>query len=378
MTKQLYYVGFYDMHDSSENRINSVAAVNKMNYIASTFVEKDFHVNILSASYTLDQKTYKKNTRKIAPKINVTRFFTLGWTNKFYKIISLLNINISIIINLLKNMKKGDKIIVYHSLDLMFTTILIKILFKKSVILELEEVYSEVKKVNSVIKFVEGKVIKINENFILPTKKLAEIVPDYSKFVVVHGIYKQKKITEELSFNDKKIHIVYAGTFDETKGVLDFINAAKYLDKNYELHVLGFGSKKEIENIKNTIEIVNSNSECLVIFEGLKKDKDFDYFLQKCNLGISPQDVNALYNSTSFPSKILTYLSNGLRVLTISVDTIKESDVGKTLYYYHDNDPKCIAEEIRSIDFNILYDSKEILNKLDRKFNLQLNEIIKN
>lgn len=375
MKKQLHYIGFYDLHDSLENRISSLAAVNKMDYIASVFINKGYKVNMLSCSYTLDKKMYKKSLQKVSPDINVIRFFTLGWTNKIYKILSILNINLSILLYLFRKVKKQDKIIIYHSLDILLLAFLVKLLFGSKVIFELEEIYSEVKSVNKCLGKIEKTVINANDKFILPTKKLTKVIPLESTYAIIHGIYKSKKSMRSLSFADNKKHIVYAGTFDKTKGVMDFIKCSKFLSEDYVLHVLGFGSEQEVINVKELIESLNNSSECQVIYEGIKKGDDFDCFLQKCDLGVSPQDANALYNSTSFPSKILTYLSNGLRVLTISIDTITESDLGEVLYYYEKNDSKYIAEKIKSIDFNSNYDSKQILLNLDFNFKKSLENI---
>lgn len=66
--------------------------------------------------------------------------------------------------------------------------------------------------------------------------------------------YIQKRKTLRKIFNDGKTHVVYAGIFDPNKGVITAVDAARFLNGNYHIHILGFGKQSEIDYVKSKIE----------------------------------------------------------------------------------------------------------------------------
>lgn len=102
-------------------------------------------------------------------------------------------------------------------------------------------------------------------------------------------------------------------------------------------------------------------------FEGELKGDDYKHFIQKCHIGLSTQDPTAAFNATSFPSKILVYLSNGLRVVSIRIPVVEHSAIADCLCFYDEQSPKMIANAImESVKADI--DGKDILKKLDILF----------
>lgn len=91
----------------------------------------------------------------------------------------------------------------------------------------------------------------IADAFILSNDLLDGKINKYRKpSIVIYGTYKvEQKIVEK--FNDGKIHAIYAGTFDANKGGAQIaIQAAEYLPENYHIHICGFGTEQDTENIK--------------------------------------------------------------------------------------------------------------------------------
>ena len=118
-------------------------------------------------------------------------------------------------------------------------------------------------------------------------------------------------------------------------------------------------------------------SEAGISYDGLLMGSDYIRFLQSCHVGLSTQDPNASFNETSFPSKVLSYLANGLRVVSIRMKSLERSSIGHLLYYYDVNTPKGIASAIESINFNIPYDSRIVIQELDQKFVLEIQKILR-
>lgn len=148
------------------------------------------------------------------------------------------------------------------------------------------------------------------------------------------------------------------------------------MPENYHIHILGFGSKNDTENMKKVILEISKESKCLVTYEGLKSGEEYINFIQSCDIGMSTQDPDAAFNATSFPSKILSYMANGLRVVSINIPAIKKSDIGDYMYYYEKQTPEEIAKAIQKIDINDNYNSRKIISDLDKKFTKELFEML--
>ena len=254
---------------------------------------------------------------------------------------------------------------------------LLKKMKKYNIILEVEEIYSDVKNdLNKRKK--ELKYLQLADKYIFITEMLNKEVNKKDKpYIICHGTYNYEKKLDRIVFNDNKIHCVYAGTFDFLKGgVLASIDSAQYLSNNYCIHILGFGSEEQIDNVKEIIDKVNNKKGARVIYEGLKTGEDYIRFIQSCDIGLSTQNPDAAFNATSFPSKILSYMSNGLRVVSIRIPAIETSDIGKYMYYYDKQTPKDIANAIMNVNLKDDYDSRKIVKDLDKKFKKDLKELL--
>ena len=129
--------------------------------------------------------------------------------------------------------------------------------------------------------------------------------------------------------------------------------------------------------MKKQIAEVQKTAECTLTYDGLKSGEEYIQFLQKCQIGLCTQIPNAKYTETSFPSKVLVYLANGLRVLSVRIPAVEQSSVGDMLFYYDEQKPEKIAEAIQSIDVTQLYDSRERLKQLDEKAKNDIQKLVK-
>ena len=83
---------------------------------------------------------------------------------------------------------------------------------------------------------------------------------------------------------------------------------------------------------------------------------------------MSTQDPSATFNATSFPSKILSYMSNGLQVVSIQIEAIKHSAIGDKIHYYTEQTPRHIAEAIVSASESVSIDNRTIIEQLNKEF----------
>jgi hypothetical protein len=205
--------------------------------------------------------------------------------------------------------------------------------------------------------------------YVFSTESLNQIVNTADKpFAISHGAYTLPKKYGE-TFDDDKIHVVYAGTFDQTKGGAFFaISAAEYLSEKYHLHICGFGDEQQTQAMKDLIDETARKGQCKISFDGKKTGEEYYRFLQKCHIGLSTQNPDGDYNNTSFPSKILVYLANGLQVVTVRIPVIEKSGVGEYIHYYESSDPQSIANAIQAIDMATSCDSRERMVDMSEKF----------
>lgn len=367
--KTIKYVGFYDVDDfPCENRVKSIAAVNKMNYIVSAIKRGGWGVEIISPSWSANsQGFYSRRKTKLADGITIELGPTFGARNNLSKKLRILFSWIWLFFYLLFNTKKNEKVIVYHSIMALPPLYFLIKIKKIRIVLELNEIYQNVSDFSPFLKEMEMKIIRKSKYFILSTDLLQSKIAADSQYLINYGDY---RISEEgLKSNSGKIKIVYAGVIDLTKrGAFNAVEVAQYLSEKYEIRIIGFGSEDDLKNLKVLIDKNNNENNCKVYFDGLKKGEDYIKYISSCHIGLSTQSPDNDFNFTSFPSKILSYLSLGLRVISVDVPSIRKSKVGKLLFFYDGSGGKAISTAILKINLDEPYSSKMFLKRLDEDF----------
>lgn len=373
--KRILYLAHYDFPDSAEKRNRAPAACTKIEYICEVLGTLGYQVDLISASNTSgtslpsSEKDMCENVR-----VRFLRGFRRGGRlrNKFSTALFYTNL----LFYLLKNVKSADTLIAYHSLILIRILRIVKSVKKCRLILEAEEIYGDVIG-NPKIVDKELRFFSCADAYLFPTQLLDEKVNINCKpSVIVHGTYKSEPDRGE-RFKDDLIHVVYAGTFDPRKGgVAAAVAAAEFLPSDYHLHILGFGSEADTQTIKNVVAEVAKKSKAKITFEGLLSGEDYVRFIQKCHIGLSTQNPEADFNATSFPSKILSYMANGLNVVSIRIPAVETSAVADLINFYDAQTPEQIATTIIQANVNRDADSRLALSELNVKFECQLKMLL--
>ena len=380
MNKVIKYFGHYDTYkNNSENRIYSLAATTKMDYICSALNKCGYDVLIVSPSRTFNNKFYKGKIIDLDERNKLKLFFTVPRGNKIKKALSLIIGDVYLLIYMVTKIKKDETILVYHNLGFRNIINWAKKIVGFKVILEVEEIYQDVTSFPSFFNKIEYKTFESADKYIFSTGLLNQKINIKNlPCAIAHGTY-QVEPNNKTRFDDGKVHVVYAGTFDPRKGgALAAAAAAEYLPKGYHVHIIGFGSEEDIIHIQEVIKEASPKNQAAITYDGLLKGEEYIQFLQKCDIGLSTQNPNAKFNQTSFPSKILSYMANGLRVVTVRIEVIEKSAVGNVLYYYDKQTAESIANAILSVNLEEPYDSRNLIKDLDIEFTNNIKKLLEN
>ncbi len=372
----LFYIGLYVDEKNIQNRKVALSATNKMKYIIDAIHKSGIKQEIVSYSSTNDTRYYPASFEKIKDDIYLKQFKTFGRKNIFTKALDMIFLRVQLICYLLKNVKASDTLLVYHSPAYCKEIAFIKKIKKCKLVLEVEEIYGDVSG-DKALRKKELALCKRADAFVFPTDMLSTAVNIYNKpFVTIHGTY-QVEDDRVCRFDDGKTHIVYAGTFDPRKGGAGAaIGAAEYLSEQYHIHIIGFGSEKQKEDVIQSIADINKKSTATVTYDGLLSGEEYIKFIQGCQIGLSTQNPSGVYNDTSFPSKILSYMANGLRVVSVDIPAVKTSAVGQDLYYYENQTAEEIANAIMSVNMNDSYNGRKIIAALDNSFSRDIKKLL--
>ena len=374
--KRIKYISYYDTLDSTVKRNYVLAASNKMDYIISVINKCGVAVDVISFSGCLSDKLFFDNGGVKYKGVNTVKHFSsFGPTScDFVRLLSRYWQIIQFVIWFLFSVSRNEKIMVYHSLGYCKILTMLKRIKGCVFIGEVEEIYQDVTSTGRSLKKAEYDFIACCDMYIFPTKLLNEKLNNNQKpYIIIHGIYDVESKRDVIR-DDSTIHVVYAGTFDPNKGGLEAASAATYLPDNYHVHICGFGTELDTAQMLDVIKKTSNISKAKLSYEGLLKGEEFIQFIQKCHIGLSTQNPFAAFNSTSFPSKVLTYLANGLSVVSIRIPAIENSAVGDYLSYYDEQSPMEIANAIIRASKSIDNESTiQILNELDRQFIKDVN-----
>ena len=374
-SKRIKYFSYRGCTDSIKRRNNSPAADTKIDYIIEVLNRCGYGVDHISRAESSINKCLPGYVEKKG--CNTYRYFaSLRKTSSVLRVVNRWMVDLQFFLWCLLNIKKGETILVYHSLGYDSAFIMLKRLKNFTLIGDIEEIYQDVHRQSKSKSRNEYKFIDICDKFMFPNTLLnSRLNRNNRPYLVVHGIYKNEdKIVSH--FDDGNIHLLYAGTFDPVKGGVNAaIEVAKFLPIGSHLHITGFGTTEQIEETKKNICDAESVSSYIITYHGFLPLTDIKKLMQQCHIGLCTQDPSTLLNLTSFPSKILNYMANGLNVISGRNAAIEESYVGDLIQYYDNQNPQEIAAAIL---ISVIDGTKnqERLKKLDCDFANGLSKLL--
>lgn len=374
---KIVYLGHYC--DLASSRKNSPAAVNVMSYVIDSVNKLGYEITVVSPVQKKDGDVCCREMQRINEKTVCIYTPTLKKPARWnipYRAMQKWRREWNLRRELARTVEDGDTLLVYHSLGLMDAVWWIRRRRNIQLILQVCELYADAESVISEQRRnKEIAYVQVADKYIFMSDMLAQILGEGKPYAVCLGDCRNVSLKSRVK--TEKIHVVYAGTLDPVKGgCINAVQAARFLNERYHVHILGVGNEEQIDEIKRQICDISGRTSAEVTYDGILTGNAYTAFLQQCDIGLSTQNAEKEFNATSFPSKILSYLSQGLRVVSARIPVIEDSDVGEFLYYYESGSPEQIAEVIQSIDMNQPYNSAEIVRTLDREFREDLKKLL--
>lgn len=370
--KRIKYFSYKGCWEDRNYRENSPAADTKIDYIIGVLNRCGYVVDHISRAGSSSERYLPGSVENIGE--NSFRYFaSFPKTTSVFRVFCRWFMELQFFIWCLLNIKKDETILVYHSLGYASTFVKLRKFKHFKIIGEIEEIYQDVRAQSKSKSKSEYDFIKLCDSYIFPTVLMDnKLNLNHKKSVIVHGVYSISRIVEK-KFDDGKIHVVYGGTLDPQKGgAVAAATAAEFLPENYHIHICGFG---DAEQIKGIMSKVSSCSQATLSFEGNLKGEDYVRFIQKCHIGLSTQNPNAAFNDTSFPSKILVYLSNGLNVVSIRIPVVEQSLIADSIYFYNTQTARDLADTIRSVSIERSHNLPN-MSFLDEKFKEDMMDLL--
>ncbi len=375
------FIAFYGSEDKKD-RFYSLSGNSIISYLYDTLIRLGIDVVIVSPSwyiiphmFTKESNCFDKSGRRVVycPSI--------GLPGKVGYIVKIFLSWIWLIRYLIKNTKSGEKLLVYHTTNLMMPLLIVKRIKKLKYITYFGELFQDVYDINVFERKLENKFLDISDDYIFATQNQRKRISKNKKyeFLELYGCYENRMQTADrcIKENDKKI-IVYSGKLDAHKGVINLIRASEKLSVNYEIHILGYGEKESIKELKKEINNMRKKgAKCKCFYDGSVSRAELDQFLSSCYIGVCLQNTNTRYNSYAFPSKIITYLANGVPVLCSKIDVVQESAVSECIEFCDAESPEEVALKIREADWDKKKKrAKAVVGELNESFCRDLKRLL--
>jgi len=383
MKKTIYYFASYDTLNSKVRRRYTLAATTKIDYIISVLNQIGYDVKLISASYILEKRYVfdRGVTKKLNDKTSLILSPSFGSKTLIGKYLGIIFTSFCFFLKLL-SLNKDDTLFVYHAPWYYFPIKLAKKIKGFRLILEVEEIYTlAFERDNRKLK-TEMKMISLGDAYIYVSDLLKGYIKEYiyiddKKSAVCYGPCKVIDTIHERIFTDERIHLVYAGSLSKYKGCAqNAVQVAGFLPENYVIHILGFGEKNVVSDLVESIENINKTSQCKVYYEGIKPEKEYEVFMNSCDIGLNLQRQGTM--QAAFPSKVLVYLSMGLNVVSSELESVVNSKVKDIVAFYSQENPQAMAETIKNARCFTKEELKEKIQILNDEFIKNIDSLIEN
>ncbi|MCH5203689.1 MAG: glycosyltransferase [Oscillospiraceae bacterium] len=377
--REVKYVGFYDvLRGGRQIRSYSLAAAKKMDFICDMILSCGKDACIISPSHinVRGKARYKETDEYIRPGVRLCLPPSCEANNKIKRIARVLRARLWLFNKLISETKKGDKVIVYHNYELAVPLLLARFIRRFEIVLEVEEIYAQVWEISGYKKWKERLLLKYtNDNSLIVSEVLREKL-GVTEGIISYGSYSAYEGTIRRRDFSGTVKLVFSGLVDRERGSgFMAVQCMEYLPENYVLYVCGPIASKDKEAFLSEVARVNralGREACK--YCGVLDDNDYEKLLTSSDIALNPQ-IEGKFGDYVFPSKILTYMSYGLPVVSTKGQSIVKSGLGDIITFADDYTPRSVAEAILTIHEDISDREAERLSALKSRFRDQFARV---
>ncbi len=349
-------------------------------YLIEKLQTKGYNVEILSPSENAEKTGFLKSRADVSP--DGVRFFSgasLGTSGIISKVLNRLIVMVSLFCNIMEHTQTGDTVLVYHSIANVPALLLAKKVKKLKYVLFFGEIYCHVyPEYGKFARKKEMDLIKAADGYILSTEEL-KIYTEDKPYAVLNGIYQMEERLPKLDFaNDGSINLLYSGKISRDMGAFHAVELAKVLDDRYTVRIIGSGEKKTVAELEEEVQRYQQEGHAArLIFDGMKYGLEYKQYVQSCQIGLSIRETSNEFNKSSFPSKVCSYLCNGLKVVSTPIFSVKSSRLKDLIDFSQGMKPEEIAVAVEAAaSGNKNEKIKQTIASLDAGLSENLVEVI--
>jgi glycosyltransferase involved in cell wall biosynthesis len=159
----------------------------------------------------------------------------------------------------------------------------------------------------------------------------------------VPGFYCPPNDHDRPKFGKRDLRFLYSGSLDKTRGVDLILSAFALLPASgWQLDITGAGEFQE------QVREHASGPGNRITFHSTLSPGPYDRVLRECDVGLNCQRASDPISEVTFPSKIFTYLSAGLVVLSSSASGVP-AVCGDACVYYDAETPTSLAQAMQRL-----------------------------
>ena len=379
--KTILYIGFFQ--DDFERLLQpyaSLAAIDKMNYIANVMIRTGCKVEILSPTWSTSKKWryYPGMSQKTSKDLLIKYMPTISSPLRILRILAKYYALVWLFYQLLRNTNRNSNVFLYHSVLLYLPIKWAKKIRNFCLTLEVEEIYNLF---TARAKREEDILISIADNYIFSNKLIHEYfnrdLDKAKRFIVLNGTYNVVSDLCEREKSNDLVKVVYAGNIDDIRGAFNAVACSGYLSDKYQVYIIGYGKEESINKLNYEIVKVNNQAEhkkCEYL--GKLSWKEYNEFLFGCDIAINPQEPDESYMQYAFPSKVLSYLGHNLRTVSTKLKCIEISEFSDLVVLVDSFTPEKFAKAIMAVDLQSPFNAVEIIKNADTKFGRELESLM--
>ena len=366
---------FTYLHDSKTKRHANLAADGVSRYLIhelELFFDKVYVINLEKV-----QKGFaiqKENKSFLSDKTILINPPTLKCSRIEDKIFWKAKLRLTIKKYLREYAKPGDFVFAYHSIASTQILAEYKTKFKFKLIIQIEEIYSEIYKQFKGQNVYELDSLIKGDGFLVAN---AQLRAKFSKVdqdcPILLGDMRLPK-TFSPKIDDGKIHLVYGGTLSREKISLDqLILPILKLPRIFVLHVYPSNNKSELA--KYLSEMADKIKGRVFVEEPLVGEQYFTN-ISKYHIGLAINIDSPELSSFAIPSKIINYLKCELKVVSTPLKSVKQSDYSNLIFVSKGFSPEEIADAIENCA-KINISCENTIEILSRTFAQNLENLIR-